>query len=96
MNETEFQSGCELTGTAVPNYPKLGEFRKQFIFSEHKGFWRPELEICSTGHKLKVGRVIFSVKFLWQNPFSTLPTSGGCWQFLLDGCSVPVFNSRPI
>lgn len=86
----------ERPGAAVPNYYKLGEFRKQFIFSEHKGIWRPELEICSTGHKLRVGRPMFFLRFLWQNPVSPLPTSGGCWQFLLDGCPAPVSASRAI
>lgn len=96
MTQEAFQSGCERPGAAVPNYYKLGEFREQFIFSEHKGIWRPEFEICSIGHELRVGRLMFSLKFLWQNPVSPLPTSGGSWQFLLDGCTAPVSASRAI
>lgn len=83
MTQEAIQSGCERPGAAVPNYYKLGEFRKQFIFSEHKGIWRPELEICSIGHNIRVGRPMFSLKFLWQNPVSPLPTFGSGWQFLL-------------
>lgn len=34
------------------------------------------------------------LKFLWQDPVSPLPTSGGCWQFLFGGCTARVSASR--